>query len=147
MNFQLKNLQRLCPSELRFKLDLLTDATFYGRLRLLVHAPELAQAYRLLYPRDQRVIGHQVLAITGLPGIACLWMDCGRREGQAYWLSHRSWSQADCNVIADWLNTLGFPASAQPGKILLERTQEDSLLPDAISPVAHLIHPGVRRLS
>ena len=79
----------------------------YNTLRLRFHAPELAQAYKLLYPQDEFKVSHQVLDITGIPGLTALWLDCGKYIGNSCHVTSSRWDTDDWIELGSYLKAIG----------------------------------------
>jgi hypothetical protein len=142
LEHQLRLLRKLHDGPLRASCDVLAGEGFYDVHRVQLTSPALHRAYELLYPRDARRLSPEVLAITGWPGLAALWLD------QARWHSPRRaslrgrYDGQDYRAVRDWL------AAAQiPTQPLLRRDgwQGLELRPPALTALLHAIAPHVHR--
>lgn len=103
---QVRRLQRAHDSPLETVCDTVPTDGFYDIHRARMHGEGLYRVYELLYPRDERRISEQVLAIAGMEGAATLWLDhgCWRGKRPAFNLCC---SQSESEIIVNWLRRLG----------------------------------------
>lgn len=75
--------------------------------------PELWGAYRLLYPRDKRLLSQEVLYTAGIAALAAAWMDDGVRTPALASL-RLCGPAAPVPQVLEWVETLGLVARARP---------------------------------
>ena len=78
LSYQLFTLRRSSKGPYDDDRSIQSGRGFYDSERIRFNAEGLEAAYAILYPRDKRVITQQVLDITGVMGLAALWLDQGR---------------------------------------------------------------------
>lgn len=107
LRHQLRRLRLIYPGELEHEFQPVGTEGFYDDCRLLVHCPEMQRVYDLLYPRDEKQITHQALAIAGPGALATLWCDRGRSDGKRISFTNFR-SNKPTLVVAQWLESLGY---------------------------------------
>lgn len=120
------------------RLDLVPGYGFYDVARARIHAPDLDRVFELLCPDGEQRVSQEVLAIAGLRGLACAWLDGGRwSRGAGVWTFR---SGADAREVKRYLRNL---------KVRLSPTQPMSPLvlvpPAAMSALAKELRPHVHR--
>ncbi|NDC87504.1 MAG: hypothetical protein EB075_01615 [Bacteroidetes bacterium] len=104
---QSRQLHRLHDGPLDLVIDTVQTDGFYDDKRLRCHGEGLYRAYELMYPRDERVVTPEILAITGIQGIAALWCDHGSVEGQKLRITCPG-GKKEAFLVYDHLKNLGF---------------------------------------
>lgn len=148
LRHQLRQLRRLYPGNLEHEYEPVSTDGFYDDYRLMVHCPEMQRVYELLYPRDERTISREVLAIAGHSALQTLWTDRGRSDGKR--ISFTNFRHPEPTVVtAQWLESLGYGRAAesvQPGgtTILLDQLTSERLA-KTIYPSVHVsMRKGLR---
>ena len=77
LSYQLFSLRRAADGPTDDVRDTLTGSSFYDIERIRFTGEGLEAAYRMLYPRDKRVITPEVLDTCGIEGLAAIWLDQG----------------------------------------------------------------------
>lgn len=109
LRHQLRQLRSTYHGELEHEFHAIGTDGFYDDCRLLVHCPEMQRVYDLLYPRDEKRITPQVLAIAGFGALTTLWCDRGRSDGKR--ISFTNFRSNEPTVAtAQWLESLGYGA-------------------------------------
>lgn len=104
---QSRQLHKLHDGPLDLVIDTLQTDGFYDDRRLRCHGDGLYRVYELMYPRDERVVTPEILAITGMQGVAALWCDYGSGEGQKLRITCPGGKQ-EALLVYDHLTNLGF---------------------------------------
>lgn len=116
------------------RLDAICDVVqadgFYDDRRIRVHSPDLDRVYELLYPRDERTLTPEVLAITGRLGLAALWCDTGTASKTRVVL--RSWANsAETEHLYDWVMHFGYrPDTVRAGRLEFCGIHADAIIHD-----------------
>lgn len=93
LQHQLTQLRRSYPGKLEVDQQPIPGDGFYDEYRIMVHCPELARVYELLYPRDKKFLSPTILQIVGAQAMASLWCDQGRSDGKRLsFLRIRPWT-------------------------------------------------------
>jgi hypothetical protein len=114
LEHQLRALRRLHPGPLEAHWDRLPGKSFYDIERLRIHSDLLWRPYELLYPRDQRTITPQLLAMSGFGGLVGLWGDRGRAYPRSAELALRA-PGLKTQDLEEWCQSLGHPALVRRG--------------------------------
>lgn len=145
LRHQLRQLRRVYPGELEHEFQAIGTDGFYDDCRLLVHCPEMQRVYDLLYPRDEKCVSPQVLAIAGPAALASLWSDRGRSDGKTISFASLRSKQSTL-VAAEWLDSLGYGSASeliQPSETSI-RLSEDATKRFA-KDVYPLVHVTMRK--
>jgi hypothetical protein len=103
LEHQVRHLRRVHDGPLQVHRDALPGTGFYDVHRAQLTSPALHRAYELLYPRDEKCLSAQVLAIAGWGGFTSLWLDFGRWESARRPALRGRFSVAEYQLLADWL--------------------------------------------
>ncbi len=104
---QNRQLHSLHDGPLDTVIDTIQTDGFYDDKRLRCHGEGMYRAYELMYPRDERIVTPEILAITGMKGIAALWNDYGSIEGQKLRITCPG-GKSEAFLVHDHLVNMGF---------------------------------------
>lgn len=141
---QTRTLKQLHGGPIDIVSDRIPTDGFYDIERIRLHGDNLWRAYELLYPRDQRTLSRHVLDLTGLHGLASLWLDYGTFAGRKAHIKGR-FSSDEAMLIADWIKDLGFAArvtNAYDRRMVSIQPESQQAAMRAIRPV---VHPSMRK--
>jgi hypothetical protein len=141
---QARALRQLHDGPLEVVRDRLATDGYYDNERLRIRSDHLMRAYELLYPRDERRLSEDVLALVGQQGLACLWSDRAVvRRGAVILALRRSHEEAE--LLQHWLQGMELEASLWPNRQRASglRFRKPSAL-KALELVRPLLHPSMK---
>jgi len=101
LSYQLFSLRRAARGPSDDIRDTLATKGFYDTERIRFTAEGLDAAYRLLYPRDKRLITPEVLSIVGIQGLTALWLDQGKINENKHGVIRGKYSTEELYDIKD----------------------------------------------
>lgn len=125
LEHQLRQLRAATVGDLKVRIDVEpireTSQSPYAVLRLRAIGEDLRPAYGILYPQDQFRLSRQALEIAGPLGLACLWIDGGKRANGRYHLLQRRYD------TLDWIELMGYlKESCNQNCLILKRNRRST---------------------
>ena len=123
LSYQLFTLRRASKGPYDDDRSIQAGRGFYDSERIRFNAEGLEVAYSMLYPRDERVITQQVLDITGVMGLAALWLDQGRINSSKRGSLRGKYTREELDLIRAAFKSHGINSGFSPiigGSILFD---------------------------
>lgn len=139
LSYQLFSLRRAAQGPSDDVRDTLTSKGFYDTERIRFTGEGLDATYRLLYPRDKRLITAEVLGITGLSGLTALWLDQSRINSSKRGILRGKYSTEELKLIAEAFREHGIKARYTPrmGEGLWFDVDDMKALKKLLAPYVH----------
>lgn len=143
LEHQIRKLRRVHDGPLDVHRDALPGDGFYDVHRARLTSPALHRAYELLYPRDEKQLSTQVMAIAGAGGMAAIWLDFGRWESGRRPALCGHYSEPEYRVLERWLQEQGVDTHKLVDSQRKRRGM--AIAPDSVARAMHLLRPHVPR--
>lgn len=138
LNHQVRSLRQAAGGTARADEDFVPGHGYYDVARARITSPLLERAMELLCPDGEQRLTGPGLQVTGLRGLACLWLDAGSWDGLAGNITVRA--PAEAQLLVEHLRLHGIDAgltSAAGGGVRIS--------PADMPPLMAVLRPQVHR--